>query len=919
MTKWSPTGSTRHRREGRPEVPDEGFRGAAGLHAGGHHLPAARLLGPHRPAASVDHRRHRQREPAPLLLQRRSRAEGDQAPARRRSQTAAGPPGRRMPPRRPRVAIWPPRSWSWSGAGRCWPIPTATSWISWPGAKACSTSCRCPASSPSSRRPSSRSSTDTAAADAKPRPQRPSGGRLPGIGRGRRALSPTPRPESNPLRPGDPVRPRVRAAVRPHPRLLRSRCGSTSRSSSPSTGTSDGRPTAGLPSRLLASRARALRRGHHPQPTAGDEEERQGPPAGASSIPTCGSPSCTSGTPWPSWPSTAWPATGVPHRSSPAPPEHVPPVSSRRGRHPDGARRTSRRSERRPLRHTALIDAHRRLGAKLVEFGGWEMPLSYRAGPWPSTAPAASDAVVFDVSHLGTVRVEGADAFDRLQAALSNDLRRIGPGRAQYTHLLDDADGSVVDDIIVWWLSDERLRRDAQRLQHPTGSRRPSAGRTPPVPLHHRRPGPPRPDPAGHRRPRGRRGAPVRGRPVRLGGRALRGRRHRVHRRGRRRVRRARRRRRRPVDGAARQPASSPPGSGPATPCASRPALPLHGHELGPGHHPAAGRPGLGGRLGQDRLPRPRRPWPPNGNAGCPATWSAWPPTGASPRARGRRCSEGRPAGRDGDQRELLAHARARDRPGPRRRPRSTPSRRWSSTSSSGAGRPGHRGHHPLRPGRPVGDRRADRPAWPALGLGARPQLDTRTDQHWRRRPVGTYIPHTDDEVATHAGLPRPLLGRRAVRRGARGPPAPARPRVGRRRGRARRTGRHGGPRRPEPGPLRPAGLLRRRWRLRPRDPFGDPGPGRSLRVRHLLHALPARGGPGRAAGHLRVPDHGGPADRAAGGQRLPVRRRQCRRRGGQPGRGRLGPRHGVGVRRHPSPLAPDAGHLRRRDRASAA
>ncbi len=63
--------------------------------------------------------------------------------------------------------------------------------------------------------------------------------------------------------------------------------------------------------------------------------------------------------------------------------------------------------------------------------------------------------MLFDVSHLGTVRVEGADAFDRLQSALSNDLRQVGPGRAQYTHLLDDADGSVVDDIIVWWLSDE--------------------------------------------------------------------------------------------------------------------------------------------------------------------------------------------------------------------------------------------------------------------------------------------------------------------------------------------------------------------------------------------------------------------------------------------------------------------------------
>src|SRR5690606_39068950 len=59
------------------------------------------------------------------------------------------------------------------------------------------------------------------------------------------------------------------------------------------------------------------------------------------------------------------------------------------------------------------------------------------------------------VSHLGTVRVEGPGAFDSLQAALTNDLGKVGPGRAQYTHLLDEADGSVLDDIIVWWVDEQ--------------------------------------------------------------------------------------------------------------------------------------------------------------------------------------------------------------------------------------------------------------------------------------------------------------------------------------------------------------------------------------------------------------------------------------------------------------------------------
>ncbi len=106
------------------------------------------------------------------------------------------------------------------------------------------------------------------------------------------------------------------------------------------------------------------------------------------------------------------------------------------------------------LKHTALIGAHRKLGAKLVEFGGWEMPLAYPEGTIAEHRACREDSVAFDVSHLGTVRVAGSDALDRLQAALSNDLRRVAPGRAQYTHLLDE-DGSVVDDIIVWWLSED--------------------------------------------------------------------------------------------------------------------------------------------------------------------------------------------------------------------------------------------------------------------------------------------------------------------------------------------------------------------------------------------------------------------------------------------------------------------------------
>jgi aminomethyltransferase len=103
-----------------------------------------------------------------------------------------------------------------------------------------------------------------------------------------------------------------------------------------------------------------------------------------------------------------------------------------------------------------LDAAHRALGAKMVPFGGWDMPLSYPTGTLVEHRACRTGATVFDVSHLGTVRVEGTGAFALLQAVLTNDLRRIQPGRAQYTHLLDD-DGSVLDDIIVWWVSRDRF------------------------------------------------------------------------------------------------------------------------------------------------------------------------------------------------------------------------------------------------------------------------------------------------------------------------------------------------------------------------------------------------------------------------------------------------------------------------------
>jgi aminomethyltransferase len=92
----------------------------------------------------------------------------------------------------------------------------------------------------------------------------------------------------------------------------------------------------------------------------------------------------------------------------------------------------------------------------MVEFGGWEMPIQY-AGVLEEHRACREHAVVFDVSHLGTVRVAGEGAFDLLQWVFTNDLDRIEPERAQYTHLLDPDDAHVVDDIIVWWVAPDEF------------------------------------------------------------------------------------------------------------------------------------------------------------------------------------------------------------------------------------------------------------------------------------------------------------------------------------------------------------------------------------------------------------------------------------------------------------------------------
>jgi glycine cleavage system T protein (aminomethyltransferase) len=99
------------------------------------------------------------------------------------------------------------------------------------------------------------------------------------------------------------------------------------------------------------------------------------------------------------------------------------------------------------LQYTPLHDRHVELGARMVPFAGWEMPVQY-SGVIPEHLAVRRDAGVFDVSHMGELEVEGPRADELLGRTLSNDLD-LSPGEAQYT-LLTNEDGGIVDDLIVY-------------------------------------------------------------------------------------------------------------------------------------------------------------------------------------------------------------------------------------------------------------------------------------------------------------------------------------------------------------------------------------------------------------------------------------------------------------------------------------
>ena len=105
------------------------------------------------------------------------------------------------------------------------------------------------------------------------------------------------------------------------------------------------------------------------------------------------------------------------------------------------------------LKRTALFAAHQQLGGKLIEFGGWEMPVQYTSVTDEHLA-VRNTAGIFDISHMGEVTVSGAGAADFLNAILTNDIRKLAPGEGQYTLMCQER-GGVIDDLYAYRLSGE--------------------------------------------------------------------------------------------------------------------------------------------------------------------------------------------------------------------------------------------------------------------------------------------------------------------------------------------------------------------------------------------------------------------------------------------------------------------------------
>ncbi|CDM65553.1 glycine cleavage system aminomethyltransferase GcvT [Pyrinomonas methylaliphatogenes] len=108
------------------------------------------------------------------------------------------------------------------------------------------------------------------------------------------------------------------------------------------------------------------------------------------------------------------------------------------------------------LKKTPLNEAHRRLGARMVDFGGWEMPVQYPAGTIEEHMRVRTHAGLFDVSHMGEIEVRGSDAIAFVNRLTSNNVAKLVDGQAQYS-VLTTPQGTAIDDLLIYRFSPDHL------------------------------------------------------------------------------------------------------------------------------------------------------------------------------------------------------------------------------------------------------------------------------------------------------------------------------------------------------------------------------------------------------------------------------------------------------------------------------
>ncbi len=108
------------------------------------------------------------------------------------------------------------------------------------------------------------------------------------------------------------------------------------------------------------------------------------------------------------------------------------------------------------LKKTPLNEAHRNLGGKMVDFGGWDMPVQYTAGVIEEHLRTRNFAGLFDVSHMGEIFVEGEDAIAFVNRLTTNDVTKLVDGQAHYSAFTRE-DGTVVDDLLVYRFFHDKL------------------------------------------------------------------------------------------------------------------------------------------------------------------------------------------------------------------------------------------------------------------------------------------------------------------------------------------------------------------------------------------------------------------------------------------------------------------------------